>query len=100
MVSFQHGQEALFQAGFPRADGNASGTRLPRAPVQFFSPLNGAGNAQGAVLWCHGVTCRNGNPGHQLELRRLFGGPDQFTTPVHQVASLAVEHSLPLIEHD
>ena len=99
MLSFQHGQETLFEAGLPRLDGNAGGISLPGPSVQFGGPVQGTGNPQGVVHRRDRVARRTRDPGHQIELRRLLGFDHQLPATIKELAGWTAEQGFPLIEH-
>src|SRR5436309_1220056 len=99
VISFQYGQEALFEAGLFRADDYAGSASLPGTPVQFGGKVQGTGNPQGAVVQRDCVARFPGDPGYQVELGRLLGFDYQLTATVQELAGWTAEQGLPLMEY-
>src|SRR5947209_3615027 len=99
MLSFQYGQETLFEACLFRTDNYVGSTSLPGPSLQFGGKVQGTSNPQGAVVRRDCVARIPSNSSLQIVLRRLLGFDHQLGATVQEFAGGTTEQNLPLMEH-
>src|SRR5215467_1590192 len=100
LLSFQQGQETLFEAGLFRTDRDMGSTGLVGPSLQLSRKVQRTGDREQAMLRSDRVARVSRDPGYQVELRCFLGKDFELASVIQEVAGGTVEEGFPLVEHD